>query len=375
MIRSILLVTAAILAAACVSCAVPPPTATGPKLFSATLSSPPPANTQCQFADINLGLITDLNYDPSTLTAPTAAQLSPLLPTSTEYTDLQTVFNAAPAFFKAQLCSLAGLYIISPGATYSTSWGFRDANLHRYIGISDALWLVSGSNKALITLTYYLNNFVLPALLHGIDVMPQYTNAANPNTGAMTLAAALAHEVGHVLWNDFLVPNNFGGNPNFTNFCPGIFPTASWSTSTPINQASWRRLGDVANDPNVILDQSDPTPGTNDPSPQELKILTLKNLISQGKFKKARNIIARMLASRRPWPSLFGAFSANEDFVETYALYVLMQQGLGLTSLPLQVQLGDGSSTSIDIPGTIGGRALLTAKLLCFDDYLWRNPP
>src|ERR1700686_3936905 len=51
---------------------------------------------------------------------------------------------------------------------------------------------------------------------------------ANPNDGTETLLAVLAHEFGHVLWNDIFVATP-GNDPSFDAFCPGIFPTYSWA--------------------------------------------------------------------------------------------------------------------------------------------------
>jgi hypothetical protein len=381
--RRIFLVAAGILAASSASCVVPQPPVAGPGISSRALPPTPLTRTACQFAALapKLWQITDSSYDPSvSLTAPSNTQVSQLSTTTQEYKDLQNAFLFFPDFFKNQLCALSGLYIIPSGS--SRSWGFRDSSLNGYVGVSDDLWSVNagGDVKTPLSLSAYENSMILPTLVAGIDMPPKYSGV-KPDTGTLMLAAALAHELGHVLWNSFISPRTFNSSTLiFGNFCPnGVFPNASWSTSAIINQVQWRSFGIPDNAPNVIYDQDDPNPtaSNNNPTPQELNVTILKSYITAGKFKRARNVIARMLSPRRAWPSLFGAFSANEDFVETYVLYVLMQPILGLTAMPLQVVLGNGNTATIDIPGDLlsGNRSILAAKLLCFDDYLLRNPP
>jgi hypothetical protein len=361
-------------AIACAGCSGGPPV---------TRSSSRSLASICTFADVKLSMITpdDTGYDPSSLTPP--AQTTTVASTSQEYVDLQSAFNAAPDFFKTQLCGLTGVFIMPRNALFPNSWGFRNPSSPNdgYIGLSQlALWTdASGNARPAIPLTDYENS-VTNALLSGLDdPLPTFGTNANTNSGTMSLLAVLSHEYGHVLWNKILVSPP-GADPDFSKFCPGIFPTASWinTSVSPIKQVRYRRFGDVADAPVVIADPNDPS-GADDPSAQEIKISTLRALLQQPtakKLKKARKIIVRLLNSaKRPWPSLFGAFSANEDFVETYSLYVMTQATPSLSSLVFNTALADGTQFAIDVPGTIVDRGALANKLLCFANYFLRYGP
>jgi hypothetical protein len=363
-------------AIACAGCSGGPPFAP---------SSSRPLATVCTFQGVNLFKITpdDTGYDPSTLTGPT--QTTSVDPTSQEYVDLQTAFNAAPDFFKTQLCRLKGVFIIPRNALYPNSWGFRNPNSPDdggYIGLSQLdLWTdASGNAHPAIVLTDYENNVARSLLLGLNDPLPSFGTNTDTNTGTMTLLAVLSHEYGHFLWNKILVSPP-GADPDYSKFCPGIFPTASWinTFTTPIKQVRYRRFGDFADAPVAIMDPDDPFGSADDPSAQEIKISTLKALLQQPtakKLKKARKIIVHLLKStKRSWPSLFGTFSANEDFVETFSLFVMSQATPPLSSLIFNTSYADGTSFAIDIPGTIINRGPLANKLLCFASFFLKNGP
>jgi hypothetical protein len=298
-----------------------------------------------------------------------------------EYRDLQNAFNRAPDLFKNLLCELTGVYITPSDATFSPSWGFRDpTNLsNRYIGISQDLWGNNPRAPVAMKLTTY-ETILVKGLLPGINNTPYFDNA-DPNDGTMMLLAVLAHEFGHVLWTDLFIASP-GTDPDFSGFCPGTVPDASWfnTDTNPIKWARWRNFGDVADTATDIFDPYDAFRAPDDPSSREIKVRTLKQLIQSGKpnnLKKAHKLIVRLLAStKRPWPSLFGAFSANEDFVETFTLYILTHANPNLQKLEMIVPV-QGNNVPIDIPATIRTRPLLLAKLACFDNYFsparWRG--
>jgi hypothetical protein len=316
-------------------------------------------------------MITDTTYDPTTLVSP--ALTSTVDPRSAEYRDLNNAFDRAPVFFKNLLCELTGVYLIPRGSTFSPSWGFRDpSNLNnRYIGISQDLWGDNPQTPIAMKFTTYETK-VVRGLLTGLNNPPYFENA-DPDDSKMMLLSVLAHEFGHVLWVDLFI-NSPGNDPDFSTFCPGTVPDASWqnTSANPIKWARWRNFGDVADTATDVSDPSDPGDASDDPSYQEIKVRTLKQLIQSGKpnnLKKAHKLIVRLLAStKRPWPSLFGAFSTNEDFVETFTLYILTHANPRLNSLEMTVPV-QGSKKRIDIPATIRYRPLLLAKLACFDNY------
>jgi hypothetical protein len=258
--------------------------------------------------------------------------------------DLQSAYSIAPAYLRSQLCQLDGIFITTDGH----SWGFRNiATGQRYIALSTSLW--SGNPASAITLDAYENRVLGPPLSWPTSdaSRPNYL-PATPNGGSMTILAALAHEFGHVLWADILIYPR-GSNPNSANFC-GRELDKSW-TGGPL-PASWTAFGDV--DPNqadVPDDDVNDPPGQGDPSAGNVHIKKLLDALRSQppQIERAHQILRRLLARPRPYPSLLGAFSANEHFVETFMLYTMMSATTPLTSAPLQV----GPRTIRDIPGDL----------------------
>jgi hypothetical protein len=64
------------------------------------------------------------------------------------------------------------------------------------------------------------------------------------------------------------------------------------------------------------------------------------------------------------WASLLATFTAEEDFVETFKLFVLQRAKKPLSSLP--VSIPNASSPTEDIPKTCSSRPVLQEKLRCF---------
>jgi hypothetical protein len=301
--------------------------------------------------------------------------------------DIQAAFDAAPDYFKTLLCGLAGIYITSstPGLP---SWGYRDtANPgNRYIALSrTALWPVNGYGAQ--PLNQYATatiNALLPKMQN--DPAPVNYAAAKykpalptswPSDGPMTVLAVLAHEMGHIVWLDVLVPTP-ATDPDFAAFCTtGNFPRDSW-TAKPY-ALRWQEFGLVNDYPQEFPDEAGLHGDSDDLPPADARISKLKSRLdvaeNTGKskdYKKARKTMARILATTRPWPSLFGAFSINEQFVEAFTLYTLLRAKSGLTSLALSIP--DGNPAVQDIPATLGSRANLKKMLDCFKP-LYGNYP
>lgn len=105
----------------------------------------------------------------------------------------------------------------------------------------------------------------------------------------------------------------------------------------------WIDFGDVRN--------RHKTPGTN--------IDDLRSYLRQGNFVRADNFLQKIYLSDE-WASLLAAFSPDEDFVESYQLYVLLWSNPNLRS-PIDI-----AGTTVDIPGSWMNRARLQNKLRCF---------
>jgi hypothetical protein len=289
--------------------------------------------------------------------------------------DLSNAFNIAPPFFQQQLCNLDAVYINPAGCSGFTStnnfcagltdtqiiensWGYREQpsqfapgsgppivgpppRYRRYIAISAGAW--SQSDTPTLLYSQYETK-LLQQLLHWpasvIDpnshqpktsYPPKYDDSATaPNTSAMAVLAALAHEFGHVLWYDTFRPTP-GGPYDFNTFCRGKFFENSWHDVDP--PPIWRKFGEPQN-----------THKYYDVEISQLVLaITSGNLIAD--FTSANDLSRKIYRSEGHWASMFAAFSPDEDFVETFKLNV-MTNNTGtspLTSLPLHFYKNGGT--------------------------------
>jgi len=134
----------------------------------------------------------------------------------------------------------------------------------------------------------------------------------------MTILAALAYEVGHMRWFQYLNPSQ-PGTPNYdpNSFCasgiqPGFFtyswqgPQAQGGITVP---SSWLPFG-----------YRDPT---NLHLPGDPQTATIDYYIRNNDLRNAAPLLDRLYLNGDPWPSFFSTLSPEEDFVETYKFYVL----------------------------------------------------
>jgi hypothetical protein len=263
--------------------------------------------------------------------------------TSPYTTELINAFNVAPSSFQQKLCGLTCVFIsecqVSNNCTMDDlttgTWGFRERpdqspGSGRYIATSAGLWGLSSPPTAPPALHDY-EKLLLDALLSWPSGHnpPAYSQATSDDKPEMTVLAALAHEFGHVLWYDTFRPSR-GGPYDFNTFCRGSFFTNSWqNVNTP---PTWRYFGEVQ-DAHKIYD---------------VVLADLALAISRNKFAKAASLLDKIYQPHSHWPSLFGAFSPDEDFVETFKFYVLTNASLPLTSL--QINIYDDSSSNMTIP-------------------------
>jgi hypothetical protein len=245
--------------------------------------------------------------------------------------DLNRAFAIAPPAFQTQLCGLDGVFIdqtvcSSWDACFGHSWGFRRRlGPGRYIGISVMLWsgqpVYSRFESALFR-----------------DLLPLGTVAfANANPGAdtfaMTLLAALAHEMGHVRWYDIIDPGRTGVQ-NFGALCGGSFFDAWAGGAARVHPSPpWRELLTMG------ARQAHPIPDAHQSPPQ---IPQIDAQVQAGHTLQAGDLLDWIYKPSAPWASFFAAISPDEDFVETYKFKVLTSAAPPLTSLPIQ------------FPGTLG---------------------
>jgi hypothetical protein len=307
-------------------------------------------------------------------------------PNSNIAKDMQAAFDIAPPFFRDRLCGLTKIFInptgcgnvyncvISERQALDNSWGYRERQdqvaappYKEYIATSAGLW--KGGSPAPVLSVF--ETAMLQALLgwNGASY-----RSASPDTSAMAVLAALAHEYGHVLWYDVYNPNHildfFEEPADFCNF--RTFFRGQWRrvAQQDLQPPKWRGFrasqNDRPNDDAVIGNPQAPQSGT------------LLDDAKQHRVAGTSQKLRKIFKNPGRWPSLFAAFAPDEDFVETFKFYVLLQldragRPTRLTSLTLEMPNG----TTADVPsdyatGGPGSRPVLRRKLGCF---FQRFPP
>jgi hypothetical protein len=327
-------------------------------------ASPPPPITasdgralvNCGFGDnvpmLPADFIPDVNAEPKTAGLPQA-------PDDVKQS-LRAAFADAPPHFQNLLCHRLDGVFVTRGPQ---SWGYRRISPtpphQRYVALALNLWTENAGHFIPIPLEDHLNK-VFDALppWAASPARPSY-QAAAPFDPSRTILAVLAHEYGHVYWND-VVKDNLP-----FSFCDGLLNIA-WSGNVVLRK--WTNFGDTDLNDQTVGDP-DELPQAGDPNDNKTKILALKTALTNHQYPLARGTIWRLLSRIRPFPSLLGAFSANEQFVETFEMYVLTQPGPGthpLTSLPLRIS----ANRTRDIPNDLTarlGRANLRAGMACMN--------
>jgi hypothetical protein len=338
MIRNALLLCAALLAAVCSACAPPPP----------PIVAAPPPPPPLQVCDVNNensfipSKVFMLNvqqgaYDPTTFGDPPAVAIANL-PSST-VNDLTQAFKNAPLFFRQHLCNLNGVFIdptacSGPDQCSLRSWGFRDPRSGRmYIGVSQNFLWPGGAPASRLTeyettlLQWQLASLDTGLQSWGTDGPPFFSsryddpvhNVSDPgNTSAMTVLAALAHELGHVRWYtvNVPVPGSFTYDWKYLIPCPNTnqsFFDESWDypDSGALQQTTyWRYPLDVA--PSSVSHLDDPQNA---------------NIKAPGSVAALRYDVARLHNVNHPWASLQASLTPDHDFVETYVFNVLTHNG------------------------------------------------
>jgi hypothetical protein len=300
------------------------------------------------------------SFDPTAGGSPTSGQITAVTPPYSH--DVAAAWIAAPPFFQDRLCDLDGVFIVqntcssgscTPADAITNSWGFRGNSLpaKRYIATSQQLWYNVGQVPGLAQ--YETDR--LEALLETLSPTPKKYNLATykvqPNNGTMTVLAALAHEYGHVLWYDTFVINadgspNLGGRANIAGFCGGNFyPNGSWQYTIDVPSGRWIGFGEV-------LNQSGTTS----------EVLQIPGLLNQFPLYAGDHLFK--VYSNPRWPSLLAAFSPDEEFVETFQLFVLRNAATPLTNSNITIT-GNQNYPPIGILGNFDRTKMMCFKSLC----------
>ena len=297
--------------------------------------------------------------------------------------DLTDAFNAAPDFFKNQLCNLNGIFIDRTGCTrYDPGsctgpgpsdllWGFRafdgsGNSAGEFIGTWLGLWQQGVQGHAPVLSKFETGR--LQALLNWkSSTPPTALTDLETDTAAMTVLAVLAHEIGHVFWYDAFVVKSPDGSPNpggsadFGKFCGGTFYTpggagqGSWLLPPSVPDHRWVSFGEPRN-----YHKAD-----------DVDLTKLGFDLDHGKFADAGDLLHGVFAGIQNgrWASTLAAFSTDEDFVETFQLFVLRHARPPLQHLRVRFA-GRAQRYLEDIPYTFNQKPELVRKSSCFDYLL-----
>jgi hypothetical protein len=237
----------------------------------------------------------------------------------TAVSDIQAAFNIAPFFFQQELCGLDYIFIDTISkSTNPIVWGLR-GRLHNsrhnknlaaeHIGISAQVWTtVIGQSGPYVA----YENWVLNALLTPPPAanlwMSQLTykaapDPASPSTpNAIAILGILAHEMGHIIWWDRAVRDTA---------CQVQGPLAyfyqySWGKRQSAH--GFHRFG-RQDSGNRTIDRPDNEDVVSDLRSEDYA------------YPAAVNYLETIYGGE--WASLFATVSLDEDFVETYKLWVL----------------------------------------------------
>jgi len=383
MTRSILLVAAGILAASCAACAPP--------------SSSPPAPTRvaanCTFNASSVGVLAP-GYFPNpggnTYSIPgqnlqTGSSLSTQM-----INDINAAFTNAPLAVQNDVCALSGIFIDTSSCQGGTinpctpvnnnlpvSWGYRSYNRadpgFMYVAIPASLWPTV--NTMAIPLSQYEQNAVQYFALNagnpywGSSTNPTYplpnissVSYNNRGTSWPTVLAALAHELGHVKFNytihkknhygedyDFSLLHNCNTGSTTIDFFNWWTYSGNYKKIFPKgSKGYWRQFGYQDNqNSNQKIDHS------LSPFLSDFKDLT--------HYANPNPLLYTLYSDEaEPWASFWGAWSPDEDFVETYVLSALLDN---MTSL--QISISGYSPYDVIANTTQNNKPVLYSKIQC----------
>jgi hypothetical protein len=292
--------------------------------------------------------------------------------------DLSQAFSNAPQRVQDDLCALTGVFIDSSSClngdvnncqnvtnAFPVSWGYRSSdNQDRgkmYIAIPGTLW--AGSANAMPLSVYeqtVLSNFARKAGNSSWGTTPHpfpTISSATPDASWAAVLAALSHELGHVKFNFTIHPMGTSGrNYKFAALQPCSTGTSSsipdffsgWSYGNNpkklIPEDTWRQFSDQKSDDNGTVVDHSMAPTLND-------------------FRNSANDPNQLLytlytGTNQPWASFWGAWSPDEDFVETYVLYAL-------SANVQHLYISINGNTPYDIISGVSGRLALQNKVKC----------
>ena len=274
----------------------------------------------------------------------------PPLP-DTAVTDIHAAFAVAPSFFKTELCNLSNIYIDTiVGSVNPIAWGIwerlypdpPDPNVPRIkeIGISALVWstLKTAAAEGKAPYSVY-ENYILAALLTPPPPIATQWMNGNSNTtpdnalfytaspdpapttpNEMAILGILAHEMGHIIWWEKRVRDKKCSVSGLKDY----FHKYSWSANQVAH--GFHRFGRE-----TLGNRTKDRPDNED----------VASDLHYGDYPYANADQFLKTIYNGEWASLFATVSPDEDFVETYKLWVLTDAGNSQPLQQLQITIPD----------------------------------
>jgi hypothetical protein len=280
---------------------------------------------------------------------------------------LGDAFNASSAKLKGHLCGLNKIFVNnSPAQTRKGSWGIWEADdqvyaegQKKYVAIDgDALRDILNTPSG--SLRRVENSKIAATLPRGRaswneNARPSFISFdSSASEASAAIVSILAHEIGHVLWHEFVKQG--------TN-CYTAELTATWQPGW--TNERWKRL--AARD-SASLRNGVPHPESVDDDAEQ----------ANGKRRAAGK--AKRMVETKQFSSILGAASPEEDFVETYKTVVLSRSGLGSLVLSVPDQNDTGTPTGAQliqldvISATADATSALSRRARCIADLGFESP-
>lgn len=273
-------------------------------------------------------------------------------------------FEIATPFMKQRLCRLDGVFFTPTDR--ASSWGFREhprrfdpenqpEKMNEYIAVQnipppfqDYESLVMG---ALLN-PLYPN---APKYSLGIGVIPD--RAPKPNDWTLrvlALLAALAHEDGHILYQQhyWKVPGDPPFDPN--DICEGQYFSGSWKDPD-------LRMSRAFN-----IQRSEHLNGI-----QTGDILNTTMIDTPKNRDKAVEMTVKLMQSG-DWISLLSTFTPEHDWVEMIRFVELTRAANPLRSMAISIPVGD-QNVIVDPLRFLNEQTEVARKYKCISDYLTRQ--
>lgn len=327
MTRYALLLCAALLTAATFACQVPPPGPPLTPLMPLSYSGPPISFT-CDasgFLAKAFMLASGFQADPSRHTQPPSSTTAVIEPYRT---DLGNAYCMASQPFRDQLNTLTAVFIDQTCANATscalTSWGLRERSSGQmYVGLSAGLW-----STGVPAYSQY-EALILAGLLEITPDKNPVNIAVNSEADlpVTTVLAALAHEMGHVKWWEKKIQTSTCRIRPAPAGSMLRFADNSWEFPT-VPTPRWHDFAKSQH----------PGPN-NEPGNTPKDDLPDKDVIKDDLKYNSPYLLSDLGSIYGgEWASMFATVGPDEDFIETYKLWVLTTaDSNSLTSLKVTI--------------------------------------